>query len=345
MRRESTGEGGRLGAVRVHAKALLGVLLVAGACEQGAPAAPTAAGGASPAIAGARVAPAREPAGEPARTLAGDEAAASAGSPSAEAPAVEAIAEAPASALEPDTSGAEASPDPAASLPVRNWQWSRADDARSGAERERVAIADKTAVVQELLAGAGVDLPLRQVLFRVFKEEKILEVWASDRDRGPVKPVAVYRICATSGDLGPKRAQGDGQVPEGFYTIDFFKPRSDYYMAFHLDYPNRRDRALGYTGSSIMIHGRCASIGCLAMSDERIQELWVFGRALTKGRRIQVHIFPRRDVVGLAGATDDAGLRAFWSDLAAIKARFDEDHTIPRVGHDAEGRYRLDGDG
>lgn len=337
MRRESTGEVGRLGGVQVHVRALIGALLLAMACEQGAPAAPTAGGGAA-VVAGARVAPS----GGPARTIAGGAAAGEVAGPSMGAAPGEAAVEA--AAVEP-AGAAEASPDPAASLPVRNWQWTREDDARSGTERERVAIAEKSAEVQALLGAAGVDLPLRQVLFRVFKEEKILEVWASDRDRGPVKPVAIYRICAASGDLGPKRAQGDAQVPEGFYTIDFFKPRSDYYMAFHVDYPNRRDRALGYTGSAIMIHGRCASIGCLAMSDERIQELWVFGRALTKGRRIQVHIYPRRDVAGLAGATEDAGLRAFWSDLAAIKARFDDDHTIPKVGHDAEGRYRLDGDG
>ncbi|MCB9568777.1 MAG: L,D-transpeptidase family protein [Myxococcales bacterium] len=230
---------------------------------------------------------------------------------------------------------------PAAPTPVRAWTLGRQDDARSGPQREAAAFAAKEAEVKGLFAAAGVDFPPRQVLFRVFKEEMELEVWASDEARGPLKAITTFSICAASGDPGPKTRQGDGQVPEGFYAVDFLKPRSDYYLALHVNYPNARDRAIRSTGSSIMIHGRCASIGCLAMSDERIQELWVIARGLTKGK-IEVHIFPQRDLDGLIAKTSNAGLKAFWENLAEGKRLFEADHRLPKIGHDGAGAYTFE---
>ena len=91
-----------------------------------------------------------------------------------------------------------------------------------------------------------------------------------------------------------------------------------------------------------MIHGRCASIGCLAMSDDRIQELWVIGKSLRSGR-VQVHIFPERAIDGLVAKTEHAGLRAFWASLAEGKRRFDADHRVPKkIGFDDDGNYTFD---
>jgi len=244
---------------------------------------------------------------------------------------------------------AEATPDATAKIAakvvagppteVRSWQRGDEDSKRSGKAREAAAFANKEAEVKQLFADAGVDFPPRQVLFRVYKEEAQLEVWATDARDRPLRPIATYGICAASGKAGPKTRTGDGQVPEGFYEIDFLKPRSDYYLAFHVNYPNRRDRSQRSTGSAIMIHGRCASIGCLAMSDDRIQELWVIGRSLTKGR-IQVHIFPQRDVSSLAEASANTKLKGFWRSLAEGKRRFDEDATLPKkITFDDAGNY------
>ncbi|MCA9660533.1 MAG: L,D-transpeptidase family protein, partial [Myxococcales bacterium] len=225
---------------------------------------------------------------------------------------------------------------------IRTWKLGKEDSGRSGKVRDELAFASKEAEVKGLFAAAGVAFPPRRALFRVFKEEKELEVWASDAADGPLKPITTYRICAASGGPGPKTRTGDGQVPEGFYEIDFFKPRSDYYLALHVNYPNRRDRAQRSTGSAIMIHGRCASIGCLAMSDDRIQELWVIGKSLRSGR-VQVHIFPERAIDGLVAKTEHAGLRAFWASLAEGKRRFDADHRVPKkIGFDDDGNYTFD---
>jgi murein L,D-transpeptidase YafK len=144
--------------------------------------------------------------------------------------------------------------------------------------------------------------------------------------------VATYSICSTSGSAGPKKAEGDGQVPEGFYTLDYYKRKSTYYLAMRVNYPNARDRQLKYTGSAIMIHGKCVSIGCLAMTDDRIQELWVLARSASKYGRVHVHIYPRRDLAKAIASTKDKALQAFWRNLQQGHALFERNRTIPRIG-------------
>ncbi len=304
--------------------------------------------------------------GRPSRTAAEASGASGgrAGSPSpgdrgADAPATEAsasgslIAEVPplgASATPEVSPNAEEGSEPVkaakagegAEAKLRYWQRGDEDSGRSGAEREAAAFANKEAEVKELFVAAGVRFPPSQVLFRVFKEESELEVWATDDRREPLRRIATYRICAASGGAGPKTRSGDHQVPEGFYEIDFYKPRSDYYLALHVNYPNRRDRSQRSTGSAIMIHGRCASIGCLAMSDDRIQELWVIGRSLKSGR-VQVHIFPQRAMDALVETTTREGLKGFWRSLAEGKRRFDAEPRLPKkISFNADGDYTFD---
>lgn len=176
-------------------------------------------------------------------------------------------------------------------------------------------------MVKSLFANAGVKWPPRQLLMRAFKKEDRLEVWASAGSSGPLTHVTTYEICYASGELGPKRKEGDSQVPEGFYKIVWFKPHSDYHMSMQVSYPNTSDRVLGHPktpGGEIMIHGACVSVGCLAMSDERIEEIWVIARAAP--RPIDVHIFPTRDMDGLLAESEDSPHREFWLN---IKEGFD----------------------
>ena len=118
------------------------------------------------------------------------------------------------------------------------------------------------------------------ILARIFKEEAELEVWKKNRD-GQYALLKTYPICRWSGDLGPKKKQGDRQAPEGFYTITpgQINPNSNYYLAFNTGYPNAHDRAWGYTGSELMVHGDCSSRGCYAMTDEQIQEIYALARS------------------------------------------------------------------
>src|ERR1700710_2436652 len=121
--------------------------------------------------------------------------------------------------------------------------------------------------------------PQSPMLVRLFKQEAELEIWKQDRS-GRFALLKTYPICRWSGDLGPKVKEGDRQAPEGFYNISpaQMNPQSAYYLSFNTGYPNAFDRALGRSGSQLMVHGDCSSRGCYAMTDEQIAEIYSLGR-------------------------------------------------------------------
>jgi len=217
-------------------------------------------------------------------------------------------------------------------------------DSMSGKARSARAFSEKGAAVRALFTEAGVEFPPRQLLLRGFKDERHLEVWAASTRAGPLTHVATYEVCYASGDLGPKRRQGDGQVPEGFYHLDYFNRRSRFHLSFRVNYPNASDRILGYKpnlGDAIMIHGDCVSIGCLAMSDERIEELWVMTRTMDRlKRRVHVHLFPTRDMAGLLDREHESRHRRFWHNIKEGFDLFEAANKLPAVKVDKKtGRY------
>jgi hypothetical protein len=212
-------------------------------------------------------------------------------------------------------------------------------------ERVRRAEQTRLGVVKQLFAAAGVAFPPKSMLFRAFKRDKELEVWASSDRGGKLSLIAVYEICALSGALGPKRREGDGQVPEGFYRLNYFWPNSNYHLEMKVGYPNDLDRHLSERvpegpGGNIMIHGTCASIGCLAMTDERVEELWVMASPVQQGDdRVHVHIFPARDLAALLKEPGYEEHRAFWTNLKEGYDLFERTRKIPRVEADWHARY------
>ncbi len=225
--------------------------------------------------------------------------------------------------------------------------WSFDARQQDGAERVASAYRDRRPELAERMSRAGVAWPPRRVLLRAIKDEHVVELWASDRARGPLHHVHDYDICRASGGPGPKRRRGDHQVPEGFYEIDRFHPQSRHFLALGVSYPNARDRQLagGDPGGDIFIHGGCGSVGCLAMGDAQMRELYVAADAARRAGQahIPVHVFPTR----MGGSSWRALARAhpehatFWGDLAEGWRRFDRTHEpeAPRV--DARGRYRF----
>ena len=135
------------------------------------------------------------------------------------------------------------------------------------------------------------------IFVRIFKEESELEVWKA-RDDGRFYHFKTYPICNWSGDLGPKTQLGDRQAPEGFYKVsaEQLNPNSQYYLAFNLGYPNAYDRSLRRTGHALMVHGKCKSAGCYAMTDALIEEIYALARESLKGGQTncEVHAFPFR---------------------------------------------------
>jgi murein L,D-transpeptidase YafK len=182
------------------------------------------------------------------------------------------------------------------------------------------------------------------VFLRAFKEERQLELFVRKRQSGKFQLFRTYPIAAASGTLGPKLTEGDGQVPEGFYQVPpaAMKPDSRYHLAFNLGYPNAFDRSLGRTGSLIMIHGNRVSIGCLAMTDGKIEEIYTLcAAAHANGQAMfRVDVFPFR-MTGerMAKATGSKWL-AFWQNLQQGYDRFETTKLPPAVAV-RDGRYQF----
>jgi len=182
------------------------------------------------------------------------------------------------------------------------------------------------------------------VLIRSYKQEGELEIWKKNRS-GRYALLKVFPICRWSGQLGPKQKEGDGQSPEGFYAITpaQMNPNSNYHLAFNTGYPNAYDNAHGATGSYLMVHGNCLSVGCYAMSDQQIEEIYALVReAHTAGQKaVQMQAFPFRFTPqNLARHRLDLNM-SFWENLKEGADRFDIAKDEPRVGV-CDGRYTFD---
>lgn len=216
-------------------------------------------------------------------------------------------------------------------------------------DRVESASRRRSAEVEALFARAQVAYPPGEIYVRAFKEEGVLELWAGERG-GPLKQVHLFPICSASGTLGPKRQRGDLQVPEGFYVVDRFNPRSSFHLSLGLNYPNASDRVRAGKrdpGGDIFIHGACSTVGCLPLEDGPIEVLYLIARAARANgqKQIPVHIFPRRmDARGMAllhASTTDDSLRAFWEELLPGYLAFEETRRVPRVFVHRDGRYEV----
>jgi murein L,D-transpeptidase YafK len=163
--------------------------------------------------------------------------------------------------------------------------------------RVREAIREKSVLIDRKLSGQSLKKENVFIIIQILKEEKLLNIYGKTPGNSTYKPVASYDICASSGKAGPKRSQGDYQVPEGFYHIDRFNPVSNYYLSLGINYPNASDKikTIGKDpGGDIFIHGSCVTIGCLPMTDEFVKEIYLLAvYARSSGQlKIPVYIFP-----------------------------------------------------
>jgi len=200
--------------------------------------------------------------------------------------------------------------------------------------RSRQAIARVKPALKAEIKAAGLRLGA-PIFVRIFKEPKVLEMWVSDGSR--FKLFKSYKVCTYGWKgLGPKTRQGDGRAPEGFYfvTPSRLNPASDYHLAFNLGYPNAYERARGWTGSALMVHGSCASIGCYAMTNPVIEEIYALADAALRGgqRFFRTHIFPFRMTPENMQKYKDSEWFAFWQNLKQGYDYFEQhDHNPPNV--------------
>ena len=180
------------------------------------------------------------------------------------------------------------------------------------------------------------------VFFRVFKAENELELWLEDGEQ--FRLYKTYVICYRSGTLGPKTKEGDRQSPEGFYLVGYgqMNPWSRHHLAFNLGYPNEFDLHYGRTGSGLMVHGRCSSDGCFAMTDYYMDEIYTLAHeALSQSQTaFQVHVFPFRMTAENMSRFRDAQWQAFWQNLKEGYDYF-ETHKHPPDVSVSNGRYQV----
>ena len=217
--------------------------------------------------------------------------------------------------------------------------------------RVLTAIQEKDALLRQLFADRGILYPPEKIFIRIFKQEKILELWAFSTSEEIFKLVRPYTICRTSGNLGPKRREGDLQIPEGFYYIDRFNPKSNFYLSLGINYPNRSDRILGNKGKlggDIFIHGGCATVGCVPITDAHIKEVyWVAAQAKSNGQsKIPVHIFPTkldtRAIAYLKSAFSNDEIQInFWKNLQIGYNWFERHRKLPTISVNPQGMYQF----
>jgi murein L,D-transpeptidase YafK len=202
------------------------------------------------------------------------------------------------------------------------------------------ARADEAAASKPIPAATAAVLKAKSVTaaspiyIRIFKEESELEIWKARAD-GRYVPVETFPICNWSGTLGPKQAIGDHMAPEGFYSLtrDSLKPDSKYHLALNVGYPNALDRSLGRSGDFIMVHGKCVSVGCFAMTDDLIEEVYAYVREAMDGGQesVPLHIFPfRMSAENLVQHASHSAIES-WVPLKQAYDDFSESREPPRI--------------
>lgn len=217
-------------------------------------------------------------------------------------------------------------------------------------KRPNDAANKKEANLKTLFELKGLNWPAKFMYIRSFKYDSQLEVWVKNSVQDEYKLLKIYKVCALAGALGPKRFEGDYQVPEGFYYIDRFNPNSSYYLSLGLNYPNASDRILGdpaKPGGDIFIHGGCATVGCIPILDDQIAELYILAaNAKSAGQDfIPVHIFPikydvQKSYEYLARvAKDNDSLKLFANKMEEAFDYFEKYHQLPLIMIKDNGEY------
>lgn len=215
--------------------------------------------------------------------------------------------------------------------------------------RYEAAVYEKEASILKTFESNQLKVNELEVFIRAFKKEEKLEIWAKNKSDTIFKKLKTYPFCTSSGTLGPKRKEGDYQIPEGFYHINRFNEKSKFHLSLGLNYPNQSDLFFGdktAPGSDIFIHGSCWSVGCIPITDDLIKELFVITKmAKAAGQsKIPVHIFPfkmtdsKMKIVG----NQFSKLLPFWKNLKMVFNSFEKENELKPISIDKNGQYIIE---
>ncbi len=213
--------------------------------------------------------------------------------------------------------------------------------------RVKQAFLDKGKCINEMLL--NLNIKKVHIYIRAFKLEEKIEVWGKEKNENKFKLITSFPFCYSSGQLGPKRKQGDYQIPEGFYEIDRFNPKSNYHLSLGINYPNSSDRILSNAnklGGNIFIHGSCVTIGCIPITNDWIEELYILAvEAKNNGQVIiPVHIFPTKlseenYQTLINGHYLEYDNSEFWLNLKEGYDYFENTHLLPNIEISDSGKY------
>lgn len=232
---------------------------------------------------------------------------------------------------------------------AKTYQSNGFRDAQLKYQRVKIAYKEKWDSIRQLYSAAQLDINTLNIYIRAFKQEQEVEVWGIDKSKRQYVRLKTYKFCKSSGTLGPKRKEGDKQIPEGFYHIDRFNPESKFYLSLGLNYPNKIDKLLGdstESGNDIFLHGDCQTIGCIPITDTKIKELYVMAvdAKATGQKKIPVTIFPARLTEAnfkklQADYKTQPQLIKFWAGLRRGYQAFEQCKRLPSVTMTPKGEY------
>ncbi|MFO7869393.1 MAG: L,D-transpeptidase family protein [Bacteroidales bacterium] len=215
----------------------------------------------------------------------------------------------------------------------------------------RQAYKDKGDNMTSLLLNNQIHKNELRIYLRAFKNEKQIELWGKNNSDTKYTLITTYTICRTSGKAGPKRKQGDFQIPEGFYHINKFNPYSSYYLSLGINYPNTSDNILGNKeniGGDIFIHGSCVTVGCLPITNEQIKELYIFCvEARNNGQMtIPITIFPAKLTQEKFKQLSEKhnsnpNIIGLWTDLKKGYDIFNSTNRLPTISFLQTGRHTV----
>jgi murein L,D-transpeptidase YafK len=213
--------------------------------------------------------------------------------------------------------------------------------------RVKTAYSEKETTVKNFFSERKIRYDGFHLFIRAFKKEQKLEAWIREKGKESYTLLHTYDFCAVSGTLGPKRKEGDYQIPEGVYSIHHFNPLSKFYLSLGVNYPNASDRILSdpkEPGGNIYIHGNCVTIGCIPLTDDKIKELYVLAlEASNNGQdKIPVHIFPARLSTAELNTLKPefpAKTIAFWENLKIVYDDFEKTKIVKTVRVTNTGAY------
>ncbi len=213
--------------------------------------------------------------------------------------------------------------------------------------RVKAAYEEKEKTVQDYFKAAGISYKGFSLFIRAFKSERVVEAWVK-ADQDKYQRLVTFAFCTSSGNLGPKRKEGDLQIPEGIYTLNHFNPLSNFHLSLGVSYPNSSDKILSdkkHPGGAIFIHGNCVTIGCIPITDDKIKELYILAvEARNNGQQnIPIHIYPSHlDEKGFSALTEEhpgSPHLKFWQNLQPIFEDFENTKKLRPVKVNSKGEY------